>query len=299
MRSRAAAAALSALAVACPVSAQERGPLGFAIGAGALYQMEADLEDGGGVAIARFFVEPSVRYAFDARTSLAFAIGYGETHYDFSGGAALGGDEPWERIRDARLSAALRFSPHENIDAIIIPSVRFNAESGADMNDGRTEGVLAGASWRFSDRFSIGPGIGWFTDIDGGSSVFPILLIDWEIVDGLTLSTGGGLGATQGPGLALDYALSNSWTVGVAGRYENTQFRLDDDGPAPDGIGEDRAFPLVATVSYSPNPGFSVSGFAGLEVGGELTLKDRNGVAVDEQDYDPAPVFGLSGRLRF
>jgi hypothetical protein len=278
----------------------QRPPLGFSISAGAAYQFEADLDDGGGVDIARFFVQPAVRYAFDPRNSIGVSIGYGETHYGFSGGASLGGGEPWDRIRDARLSGVIRFSPHENIDAIIIPSLRFNAEEGADFDDGRTEGVIAGASWRFSDRFTIGPGIGWFSDLDGGSSVFPFLIIDWEIIDGLTLATGGGdVGATQGPGLTLSYAVSDSWTVGVAGRLESVEFRLDDEGPAPGGIGEDSVYPLVGTASYSPNPFTRVSAFAGLELGGELTLRDANGAVVDRQDYDPAPVFGLSGALRF
>ena len=38
---------------------------------------------------------------------------------------------------------------------------------------------------------------------------------------------------------------------------------------------------------------------AGTNVLGELTLEDRDGNRIAQEDYDPALVIGLTGRIRF
>ena len=87
--------------------------------------------------------------------------------------------------------------------------------------------------------------------------------------------------------------------LSLTGRYEEFRFALNDTGPAPGGVGEDRAFPLVVSYDYRPNPGFALSIFAGAEFGGRLTLEDANGVEISQQDYDPAPLAGIALRVAF
>jgi hypothetical protein len=123
--------------------------------------------------------------------------------------------------------------------------------------------------------------------------------VDWDITDTLKLSTGRGIAASQGPGLTLSWKVQDNVTLGLSGRYESTEFRLDDSGVAPGGIGEDKSFPLVASVQYSPWPMANLTAFAGVEFGGELELKDGNGRTVDSTDYDPAPIFGVTFSFRF
>ena len=62
--------------------------------------------------------------------------------------------------------------------------------------------------------------IGLFSGLETGLDAFPILLLDWEIVDGLSLKTGSGLGASRGPGLTLDWSVTDEWSVGLGARYE-------------------------------------------------------------------------------
>ena len=90
-------------------------------------------------------------------------------------------------------------------------------------------------AWRINEDLTVGPGIGVFDRIEDSTRVFPILLIDWNIRERWNLSTGRGLAASQGPGLTLSYNLSPAWSFGLSGRYEEVQFRLDDEGPAPGG----------------------------------------------------------------
>jgi len=223
------------------------------------------------------------------------SAGGGATDYTFSDGA-----QPlWSDIRDARVSLPIRFGLGETTRAIIIPSLRWSAETDADLEDGQTEGVIAAVYWKLSDSLTIGPGLGVFSELTDDTDWFPFLAIDWAITDRWSLSTGQGVGATQGPGLALSYQTTDALSLGVAARYESTQFRLDDGGIAPGGIGESRSVPVVLTLDWRPNPGIGVSAFAGVETGAELTLRDSDGSTVSQSDVDPAAILGAQVIVRF
>jgi hypothetical protein len=272
------------------------GPWVWGLAGAAVKQFDADLSGSDGqFDVNRAYIQPSFGYAWDRRTSVSVAVGLGYTEYDFSRGASIDGQSPWEDIHDYSLSVPIRFSPHEKASAIVIPSVRTNYERGASADDGRTEGMIAGASWKFSETLSVGPGFGWFSELGGGSTAFPILLIDWQITDKISLSTGRGLAASQGPGLTLNYALNRQWELGLTGRYEQIRFALDEDKSAPQTrYGEDKSVPLLFTVSYTPWPRTSVSALVGVETNGSLRLDDRDGERLYESDFDTTPVIGVA-----
>lgn len=275
------------------------GPWRTSAEAIAAWQGKTDLDEGGSFSVNRSFLSGTVGYGWSRTGSVGLTIGAGRWDYSFSDNAELSDTTPWSDVEDFRISAPIRFGFGETGQAIVIPTVRYSAETDADLEDGQTMGVIAGAFWRVSPTLSIGPGFGWFTGLDDRDQAFPILVIDWDISERWNLSTGQGLGASQGPGLALSYKYSDALTLGLAGRSEDVSFRLDDKGPAPGGIGEDKAYPLVATMAYSPNPGIRLSAFAGVELGGTLTLRDENGSLVDRRDYDPVPILGAAVDFRF
>jgi hypothetical protein len=301
MRIAGGALAFGLLSGAGVATAQPMGPPGdlprWSTGVEALAarQQAADIDDGGDVAVTRYFAGVRVARILRNGTSLGLSFGAGGADYDF------GGNAPglWGDVEDRRISLSLRTQLSDRASLIVAPSLRWSAERGADMDDARTWGGFGAVFWRLSDTFTIGPGIGVFTQLEQDRQVFPFLAIDWDITPRLNLSTGQGVGATQGPGLSISYGLTDAMRIGIAGRIESAEFRLDDDGPAPGGVGAQDGFPLVATFSYQPNPGVSASAFAGMEYGGELTLRDAQGRLVERSDYDPAPVFGGQVSLRF
>ncbi len=271
----------------------------FALQGGGAYQFNTALDDAGSFTVSRWFVQPSIGYAWNRRNSVSLSVGGGEDRYNFSDSTNVAGGKPWRILRNFRVSLPIRFAPTEALDVIIIPSLRTNIESGASLDKGRTEGALLGATWRFSPSFAIGPGIGVFSKLGGGVSVFPIIAIDWDITDRLNLSTGRGLAATRGPGLTLSWKATEEVRLGVSGRFETLRSRLNEDASSPLGIGEDRSFPLVASVEYRPWPAGSVSAFAGAELFGRLRVEDPDGNRIEEQNYDPAPILGAAFRARF
>jgi hypothetical protein len=196
-----------------------------------------------------------------------------------------------------------RFRVGQSASVFIAPQARWDYEKDASMSDGFTYGALAGVSWRINENLAIGPGFGAFTQLeDSGVDVFPALLIDWQISDSWNMTTGSGLGATEGPGLTLNYQLDESLSFSLAWRYERIRFRLDDDGVAPEGVGEDENFPVVLSMQYDPNPNFSLAVFAGAKFDGKLTIENSSGREIDREAYDmvdTVPIFGFAARWRF
>jgi hypothetical protein len=283
-------------------TAQQFGPWVWGLSGGALNQFDAGFDDGEGeFNVTRGVIQGSFGYAWDRQTSIALSVGAGVSDYNFSSQATIEGEQPWEKIEDYRVSLPMRFSPSEKSSVIVIPSLRTYAESGADLDDGRTEGILAAFSWRFSDTLTLGPGFGWFSEVGGGNTAFPIIAVDWKITEKLSLETGRGLAASQGPGITLNYELDSKWKVGITGRYEKTRFALDDNAEVlgEDRIGEDRSMPLLLTLSYSPWPMTNVSLIAGAEFDGRLELEDSDGNTFARSEYDTAPVIGLTFSSRF
>ncbi len=285
-----------------PAMAQQEqtGRFVFSADGVGVHQSEVDLTDGtGGFAVDGWFFRVGVDYRWNPRTSLGLSVGGGKSSYDFNDLTAFGGGEPWDKIDHARVSVKGRFGVGETGSIIVIPSLRLNHEKGASSSDGRTFGVYAAAAWRINENLTIGPGIGVFQRLESGTRVFPILAIDWNINERWNLSTGRGLASSEGPGLTLSYKLNDDWSLGLAGRYEDVEFRLDNEGLAPGGVGRDQSIPLVFIARLTPNAKINFSVFAGVEVGGTLKLKDADNVILEESDYDPAPIFGASFEFRY
>jgi len=293
---------LFALLFAAPANAQQQktGPWYFSIDGIGAHQSEADLKDSsGGFARDSWFFRAGVDYAWSRRDSVGISVGGGAYIYDFNDDSGFGGGEPWHKVEDARVTLSGRFGFGETGQIFIVPTLRFNGESGASASDSRTFGVYAAAAWKVRDNLTIGPGFGVFSRLESSTRFFPILAIDWSINDRWNLSTGRGLASSQGPGLTLSYKLNQDWNFGLTGRYESIEFRLDDKGPAPGGVGRDHSMPLVFTAQLKPNDRLSLAVITGVAFNGQLKLKNSAGDVVEESDYDPALLFGAVFDFRF
>jgi hypothetical protein len=265
---------------------------------GALHQFDADMDDDSRFSVNRYFLQAGMTYAANSGSSVSVAVGYGQDHYDFSGNGGFSLLSPWKTVHSLRLSAPIRWGLDRNWVIYFVPTLRTAAESGADWGDAMFGGGFAGFTYRFSDRLTIGPGIGAIRQIED-SSIFPVLLIDWNITDEIALQTGRGLGATLGPGLLISWTPTPKWSFGISGRYEKLRFRLDKEGMVPRGIGDDRAFPVLAGVTYRFSRDAQVRFSGGVDLGGRLRLEDEGGGLVLEEDHDAVPVIAASFRFRF
>lgn len=266
---------------------------------GVARQYDADMNGGGTFSVNRFFIQGGATHSPNPDRRVTISIGYGRYSYDFSGTGGLAGLSPWRDIDMLRFSLPVSYRLHDKGTLFLLPSLRFAAESSASLSDGASGGGLVGFSYRVSDRLTIGPGVGVLTRIEDSTDVFPILLIDWKITDRLSLETGRGLAATAGPGLTLNWRTSDTWRFLVGARSEKLRFRLDDNIPAPGGVGEERAIPLFLGATYRFGPKAELAVLGGVELDGELRLDDENGDRVLKDDHDDAAIAAITFRFRF
>lgn len=293
------AMAVIALFLSPAVAAQDGAPspFRFNVSGGGAHQAEADLTDSsGGFAMDRGFIGASLDYGWSLRDSIGVSVGGGKSSYEFNQDSAFGGGQPWQKIEDTRLSFTWRTGFADRGSFFLMPTMHMDGESGA--GDNTTYGLYAAAAWRLDETLTIGPGLGVFTRLEDSTRLFPILVIDWDINQRWNLATGSGLAASRGPGLTLKYQLNDDWALGISARYEDIEFRLDDKGPQPGGIGRDLSVPLVFLATLNPSPKLKFTVFTGVELFGTLKLKDHTGKVMDESDYDPAPVFGATFEVR-
>lgn len=290
---------LSAVTVFAETNAPPRRgpPTGWSpfLRAGSVYNFDTGLDDGGSFSVNRYYVEGGMAYLFRKDRIVSLSVGYGQDDYHFSGTAA----DPWNNIDNYRAGLFARWGLDNGWAWMGTASLRAYGEAGVNLDDAFTLGGFGGASYTFSDKLTLGPALGVFGRIEDSPLILPIVLIDWNITDRLSLGTGGGLAATTGPGLTLSYKASRHWRLALSGRYEQKRFRLSEDGPAPNGVGEDRNIPILATVGYELYPGTHITAMAGYNFGGEFRLEDAYGSYLYEQSYDSSLFAGLTIGIRF
>lgn len=257
---------------------------------------ETDIDSGGSFSTSRWYLEPGASFQAGPAGGFGVSVGFGQTFYDFEGANGLTDSMD---VNEISVSVPMRIRVSDSAFALVVPRISYTGESGASFDDASTAGLLGSVAWRVSPNLILGPGVGVFTTLEDDLQAIPFLLIDWSITDRLSLSTGRGLAASRGPGLTLSYQATDAWAFGVIGRYEEFDFRLDDDHETSEGTITDRSIPVVATTTWTPSDQIAITGFAGYAYGGKLTVYDSDGDKVGQSDYDPAPVFGLSARLAF
>ena len=258
------------------------------------WQGESDLDGGGNVRVDRGVAQFETSKRVGKQWFAGFSIGYGEDRYRFN--RTSDAFSPWQDIRTLQFGLPLRYVVNKTWVLFGLPVLRYSAENGASLGDGREYGVIAGASYRFSDRLSIGPGLGGFKGVGNEDDLFPVLFIRWRMTDTLSLETGRGLAATRGPGLALKWKPLVQWEFGLAARYEKSRFRLADDAA---NIGQDKAVPIIATAAWQLKPALSLTALAGVEASGVLRVEDNTGAFIAEQSYSTAPIVGLVASVQF
>ena len=265
----------------------------------ATHQFDAGLDSGGEFSLRRVVARISLGYRTDPSTTTAFSLGYGYAGYDFGGGGAGAFSSPWENIHSLNAGVSFRRKVSERWSLLAVPSARLVGESDAIARDALSGGGIAGLFYRFSDRLSMGPGFGAFTQLEDTTAFFPILLVNWQIAERWRFETGRGLGASLGPGLLLSYRHCDSWALMLGGRYERFRFRLDPNGSTPNGVGEDRGAALYLGTRYTLSNKGSIDVFGGVDVGGELRLENAVGSPISQVDHDVAPFVGMSASFRF
>ncbi len=278
--------------------AQEGPPPLSSVSLAGIARLNADLDAGGDFSANGIIAKGSFGRAFGPSFTAGLTLSYAYEDWNFGTPNAFGAQAPWTSLNAPSIGANLRYRYSDQLFLFVSPQVGWNYESGASADQGMSYGAAFGAIYAYSPTLTLGLGAAAFRQVNR-TNVFPILIVNWKITDKLTLSNPLEAGPTGGPGIELSYAFRDQWDLGVGMAFRDTRFRLKDDGPQPNGIGEDKGLPLFAHVTYSPAKAFKLDFYAGAILNGRLKVLDSNGSTVTSTDYGAQPVLGIRAAYAF
>jgi len=298
-------AIVGVLGAAAPASSQEtdlrynpeRAP-GLSVSASYMHQFDSDLDNSGEFDVDRFFFRADWRKRQSEAFTLGIGINYDFSDYAFSETSSYPLGKPWRQVHTLNFSVSSLLALDKDWKLFVAPSVGIAAESGADWGDAVVYGGIVWTSYRFSPSLALGLGAGLFSKPEEVTA-FPIIVVDWKISDRLKLSNPLHPGPTGPAGLELSYMFDGGSTVAVGGAYRSLRFRLDDSGVAPDGVGEDKAFPLWVRFSTKIGTSGTLNFLGGAMVGGKLVIEDRNGNELADERYDASPFLAATISFKF
>jgi hypothetical protein len=133
----------------------------------------------------------------------------------------------------------------------------FSGEYGARFGDALVYGGVVAVSHVFGPKLTLGLGLAGYYDL-AQTRFFPFLIVKLKLSEQFRLTNPFHTGPAGPAGLELSYSLSRHWEVAVGGAYRSYRFRLDYNGPIPNGIGEYDSIPIFARLSYKPSAAFGV-----------------------------------------
>ncbi len=264
----------------------------------AQHAFSADLGDvPGDLSISRFAGEVGMSFPVGDTSQFGVTLFSETSLYDFSDDTAFAPSvgAPWEDVQELGLALSFRNRLSEQWSYFAGVGVDANYEFGADVGDSVTFLGSAGGMYRFDE--TLGIGLGGIVSSRLEDDVFFIAFptIDWQPAKDWRLATGPGDG--RAVELRLSYSPSEEWTASIFGAFETRAFRLDEDGPVPDGVGRDWRLPIGAGVAWSPHPQVRLKLEGGVFAYSELTLDDSNGDEINQIEPDASPF--ILGELEF
>lgn len=296
-------AALPALAQNAPpkVTASPKlqtSPASFSVSLGGRgeYQFESDLDgDRGSVSIARAAANLGLGFAVGDRSRLNVTWDSEFSWYDWKDASKFSksAKDPWDDTIQHTIGVQLVVPEGEQWAWFVGGGAQASYEREADFGDSLTYGGQGGVRYKFNDAFALSLGIAVRSRLEDNALILPIIGIDWDITDKLTLST------NRGAGLDLRYKASDAIALFLEATFNSREFRLRDDGAAKDGVGIDRSVPVAAGVVWTIAPSVSLTAKGGLVAWSKYKLEDQNGVKISETDADPAGFVSFGIDFRF
>ena len=216
---------------------------------------------------------------------------------DFSDGGNSGFS--WNKIHSGVIKSVLRWRESEQWEYFGGPIFTIGMEEGADVNDSIGGGLTAGFKYFHSDTLTIGAGLTGLSKLEKSDPlILPVIILDWKFAPGWQLRNAmNDLGSKSGNGLEVAWKPVDNLELALGAQYMRRDFRLSENGAIPDGIGQERGYPVYVMANLDVIQNVRLSVFGGAIMSGKIRLEDKNGDALASHDYDPAPIAGA--RLGF
>lgn len=274
------------------------GDVSTTVNLNVLSELDTDIDNGGRFKWTGSDLKVSVTRQFTQALSLGVSAGYSVEKWSFDKPTAFGPEAPWKDVERPNIGFNVGYALAPDLVLFAAPQFEWARESGASASDARNFGAVLGATRIFSPELVVGLGVGAFREIDR-NRYFPFVIVNWQINDKLRLSNPFQAGPAGGAGIELSYAFTEGWEAGVGGALREYRFRLRDDGPTPNGLGQNEGVPLFVRLTRSFGPAGQIDLYAGAVSGGKLKVKNAAGQTVQSSDYGSAPLFAVTGTINF
>jgi hypothetical protein len=228
------------------------------------------------------------------RSTLTLGLGTEWSFYDFGGDSGFGASDPWDTISEYTASGRYSLQLDETWSWFLGGFAASSGEQGADFSETITGGGFTGFGYAPSREFFIAFGAGYATRLEDDGYVIPAIILRWQINDKWSLATDT---ETRGAGLQVSYQLTESLALTAAGGFLFKEFRLDEDGAVPSGVGIERGFPVALGARWKVSDQVTFNTRLGVILGREMKLEDDSGNELQELDVDTTPF--LSANLTF
>ena len=270
----------------------------WSIQGGYAWQLRSNVNNGGRVSWSRGHADVKGRMPLSDELELLVGARYQYDQFDFDGAGPSG--NPFGSVDTVQIDGILQWKVTPRWQVFGGGQVIFSGQSGADFGDSAIGGGAIGAVYSFDETLSLGGGVGVRSQILDDVLVYPIVVIEWSIMDDLLLSTRLTSGWANQTGAQLIYTLNDSVDVGVAAVFDYQRFRLsDDNADARGGAGTSEMLPVAFFISFDVADNISATAFVGANVHGRVKVTDVNRNDVWASNYDAAPILGLQGTIRF
>lgn len=289
-----------------PTSRPSVGTLYVSIDALGGYNGDADIHGVSG-SFSRSWVGGRVEVSTPVNRQLTVGLdaSIGETFYFFSGPSGLipGDAAPWRDVREYSIGGFAKYRIDDHWDVFANLNGSATGETDSNFNESLSVGGGVGFTYTFSKELKLGLQLQAESRQESSPFVLPVPIVDyilpWDPQERWRFEIGSGDVANVRAGLVFSPTKKLSFSLGLAAVGLGNQFRLDRDGPVPDGIGRATSFPVVLGVDWRPRPYFRLSAFAGVIAAGTLEVLDHNGNQIGKRKFDPAPAIGINARFIF
>ena len=263
-----------------------------------VYQGKGDFDNGGDFSMSGALVRGGTAYNLGDGSRVGVTLNYDYYDFSFSNNNAFGTTAPWSTVQRYGVTVPMSFAVGDGWSVGFSPSVDWFKENGADSGDSLVWGATFTGAKKFADGNRLGLGVGAFSQIEK-TKVFPFLMVDWRLSDRWRLINPLPTGPTGPAGLELDYRFDGGWTAGVGASYRVLRFRLSDTGPVSNGVGQESGVPVFLRVTRNFSEQMALHFYGGVVAGGKLRVENASGDKLREEDFDPAPLVGLTFVGRF
>lgn len=271
----------------------DRGGFSYSLSGTPFHQPTAGIDGGGEFSLSSAFLRFRVDRPVSRNAVVGLSLKYDADDYHFSGVTEFGGLDPWNDVRRFGIGLPIFIRLANDWSLGITPSVDWLQEHGADSSQSVAFGAPVFALKSIATGRSLGLGAGFFRNVEDELDVFPFIAVSWRFNEKWRLSNPFEADVLGPAGLELAYSMGDRWTLGGGGVYRSFRFRLDNEGVAPDGIGENKGFVGFLRLSHEGRQGFNLDFYAGATFAGELELLNVDGDEIASGDYDTAPFIAV------